>query len=129
MSSAKKAVPQVDPADLVPERPQSKVEAGLAAAKAEETTAVAAALEDSEGFRGAVRAASLKALVDLGVPEEVAGLALDGDLDGATAASERLAAGAAAANAGELCEKCFPNGWDAVPFDAVSCVHGQWRKG
>jgi hypothetical protein len=141
------AAPELDADALVPERPKSKVEAGLAAVEsnisvessdepATPSTKTSASkqgqamlAEDAEATEQLINEEAdrraVRALVKLGVPEDVARLAVAGDLDAARAAAD----GVTAAPAGELCGLgCFTGGWDALPFDAVSCVHGSWKR-
>jgi hypothetical protein len=138
--TAKKAVPaapEIDPAALVPERPESKVEAGLKAVTKTEAETKPSASEQGQAMLAEDAAAAEElieqraaeiataTLVKLGVPEEVARLAVAGDLDAARAAAEGVTTNAD----GELCaEGCFPNGWDALPFDSVGCAHGNWKR-
>lgn len=136
---AKKSIPDLPDDALVPTRPESKVEAGLKgtdAAKSDDAKPGpteqgqamleqdAAAMEQLISERAAVLAT--ETLVKLGVPEDVARLAVAGDLDAAAAAADGVNVG----KSGDICpDGCFISGWDGVPgFDSVSCVHGSWKR-
>src|SRR5688572_14104720 len=145
MATAKKAqpaadAPQIDEAALVPERPASKVEAGLKAAEskpADEPSASEAGqamlAEDIAAMDDLVNERVLDILVGLGVPEEIAKTAVAGDMAGAAEAAEKLRGGAdvKAASDGDICRECYAEGWDTpaiAGFTGVGCVHGSWQR-
>lgn len=141
MASIKKPTgdaPEIDPAALVPERPKSKVEAGLAAEAAATAELNAAEVgqamlaEDVEAMEQLiaerVQEATRKALIDLGVPEDAATAAAGGDV---AKARELVGIDKPAAPSGEICLACFPEGWNtahAREFTGVGCAHGHWTR-
>lgn len=74
---------------------------------------------------------ALAALVHLGVPEDLARIALAGHApDSAEAVHAQAKAAGIISDKGAICAEHWPDGWDSVPahLSGVGCEHGSWVR-
>lgn len=136
MPPQKKAVPPLS----LPERPPSKVEAGLAAETelsfAERDAALKAEALAGHNSPEARRERAIAAMVEAGLSQELAEATFvlaeqgNGTADDAAEIADAVAELVAEDHGQPLCGRCFPPSWADVPakFAAVSCEHGNWTR-
>lgn len=139
MPPQKKAVPPLS----LPERPPSKVEAGLAAAEVETNITVNAGDDETSATvtggtptADELREQAIEAMVAAGLSRELAEATFvlaeqgNGTADDAAEIADAVAELVAEDHGQPLCGRCFPPSWADVPakFAGVSCVHGKWTR-